>query len=210
MTARQLEQMIIAICPWNKWDLDQRTRDLRNAQIIPIGGRGKFTPEIGPKIAAAILLSLASERPGNAAESVNSYGALLSSEGLTLLEVVTDHLRSVQGAQGVKSTTLCRSRLEASIDYLDGSRRTFGGQQQGLARVDLTLSGTLLVTIATEKTPITAIKVAVKETGGSYDRMQTDQRIERDPQNDSRRVERRVFPAESCPGWILNMQRAHP
>lgn len=58
MRAREFEVGLASMGPWTRSALDQCTRQLREAGLLPVGGRGPHAPDIDAEHAAAILIAL--------------------------------------------------------------------------------------------------------------------------------------------------------
>lgn len=165
MRAREFESSLIGLSPWRPSEIDQRTRGLRDAGMLPVGGRGLNAPDIEPQHAAAILLSLAaSDRAPDAVDAARTRLEMVPVEGKSpaatqnfataLAAILSDPDYKLK----VKRVVVCRTWPEASIEYrgTHGKREfvtyrpaDFPKQGYGFAaRVDTTLDGGLLHQLA--------------------------------------------------------------
>jgi hypothetical protein len=77
MRARELELLLGEWTPRSKSDLDIRMRKLREARLLPIGGRGPYAPEVGPREAATVLIAICASRQAvDAADAVRVFASL--------------------------------------------------------------------------------------------------------------------------------------
>jgi hypothetical protein len=78
MRARELELLLGELTPRSKSDLDIRMRKLREAKLLPTGGRGPNAPHIGPREAATMLIAICCSRQAvDAAQAVPVFASLL-------------------------------------------------------------------------------------------------------------------------------------
>jgi hypothetical protein len=77
MRARELELLLGKFTPRSKSDLDIRMRKLREAKLLPTGGRGPHAPHIGPREAATMLIAICASRQAvDAAKAVGVFSSL--------------------------------------------------------------------------------------------------------------------------------------
>ncbi|MCW0235305.1 MAG: hypothetical protein OJJ21_17025 [Ferrovibrio sp.] len=62
MIARRFEDAVRRFSPFSQSTIDHTARQLREAGMLPIGGRGNAAPEITPQHAASFLAALAAPR----------------------------------------------------------------------------------------------------------------------------------------------------
>jgi len=165
MRAREFERSLEVMSPWRASEIDQRMRGLREAGLLPVGGRGLNAPDIEPEHAAAILVSLAAtERAADAAEAVRAYSAMLLVAGKRFGETPSfgESLAAILGDSAdelkVEEVVVCRTWPEAVVKFRGPRRRLETAvyrpersppQGYGFgARVDTTLMGGLLQQIA--------------------------------------------------------------
>jgi hypothetical protein len=78
LRARELELLLGELTPRSSSDLDIRMRKLREAKLLPTGGRGPNAPHIGPREAATMLIALSCSRQAvDAAAGVPVFASLL-------------------------------------------------------------------------------------------------------------------------------------
>jgi hypothetical protein len=78
MRARELELLLSELSPRSKSDLDIRMRKLREAKLLPTGGRGPNAPHIGPRDAATMLIAICCSRQAvDAAQALPVFASLL-------------------------------------------------------------------------------------------------------------------------------------
>ncbi|CAO3351904.1 hypothetical protein [Azospirillum melinis] len=120
MNAKGLERFLVSLTPWGATEIDQRTRNLRVARMLPTGGgRGLNAPEIGPEQAATVLISLAvSDRAVDAVQSVLTYAPLKPATGgqfdgfgacETFGEALTLILEDYGAKYDVEEVVICRT-----------------------------------------------------------------------------------------------------
>jgi hypothetical protein len=79
MRARELELLLGELTPRSKSDLDIRMRKLREAKLLPTGGRGPNAPHISPREAATMLIAICCSRQAvDAADAVSVFASLLA------------------------------------------------------------------------------------------------------------------------------------
>src|SRR5262245_9743467 len=69
MTARELEALLRLLSHYTESEIDQRTRPLRDWNLIPHGPRGANAPHLEPHHAALVLLTMVSRRAVDAGET---------------------------------------------------------------------------------------------------------------------------------------------
>lgn len=78
MRAKQFERVIASFTTWSESDVDQRVRRLREARLLPVGGRGLNAPSLTPRDGALILISIAAaENAVDAGRLVELYANLI-------------------------------------------------------------------------------------------------------------------------------------
>lgn len=78
MRARELEVLLATLTPRSGSDLATRTQKLRDAKMLPVGGRGPHAPNISARHAANILMACAGCRNSvDSAEAVRAYSNLI-------------------------------------------------------------------------------------------------------------------------------------
>lgn len=156
MRVRELEIFIAGLTPWTASEIDQRTRRLREAKMLSVGGRGPYAPAATARDAARILISLAASF--NATEAVNSvrtYGPMApAAGGATLEQELESMLADPSKAQDVLEVVVCKDWPDATVRWKGGASRRF---QRAKACSDdrpfaafsvTTLSGDLLLQLA--------------------------------------------------------------
>ena len=78
MRVREFERLLAAqTSNWSASEIDQRTRALRAAGKLPVGGHGLNAPDVQAEQAAMILIALAAtERASASVEAVDNYASL--------------------------------------------------------------------------------------------------------------------------------------
>lgn len=138
MNSKDLERFLVTLTPWSATEIDQRTRNLRVARMLPTGGgRGPNAPEVGPEQAANVLISLAvSDRAVDAVQSVVTYAPLKPATGgrwdgfggcETFADALTLILEDYGDKYGVEEVVICRTWPMAIITRKapDGEVQTF-------------------------------------------------------------------------------------
>lgn len=132
MRAREFEKLLALLDPkpWTASEIDQRTRGLRDAGLLPVGGRGLNAPHITAQHAALILISLAATN--SAVETVEAVPAYASMEAVgpdTLFSgqvMFADALGGIladrYGMMEILEVFICRTWPEAKIKYQRGGR----------------------------------------------------------------------------------------
>ena len=131
MNSKDLERFLVTLGPWGATDVDQRTRNLRVARMLPTGGgRGPNAPEITAENAATVLISLAvSDRAVDAVQSVLTYAPLQPATGMkidgyaadgfagreTFAEALTLILEDYGYKYGIEEVVVCRTWPMARI-----------------------------------------------------------------------------------------------
>jgi len=69
MTARELEALLRLLSHYTESEIDQRTRPLRDRNLIPHGPRGANAPHLEPHHAALVLLTMVSRRAVDAGKT---------------------------------------------------------------------------------------------------------------------------------------------
>jgi hypothetical protein len=78
MRVRELELLLGQLTPRSKSDLDIRMRKLRQADLLPKGGRGPNAPNIGARDAAMMIIAICCSRHAvDAADAVPVFASLL-------------------------------------------------------------------------------------------------------------------------------------
>lgn len=168
MRARQFEKQLALLepNPWSASEIDQRTRGLRDAGFLPVGGRGLNAPHIMPQHAALILISLAAtNRAVETADATRAYASLEPVNPLAPFAGQTmfaDALGAILSDPyfrlKVSAVVVCRTWQEAIIKYRHGRRerstiyRPPGSLElnsySNRVREDLTLGGGILQQLA--------------------------------------------------------------
>ncbi|MBK1839966.1 hypothetical protein JHL17_21400 [Azospirillum sp. YIM B02556] len=143
---------------WPASDLDVRTRQLRERDMLPKGGRGLHAPDIGPDHAATILIAMASaSKAVDAGVRVLDYWGLASAAIVDGLGAATFHdgltavLSDPALANRVDHVRVCRSWPEARIS-IQGAELVYRNPcapiDKSHVREDLTFDGALIHQLA--------------------------------------------------------------
>jgi len=134
MRARQFEKQLARLLldqqPWSASEIDQRTRGLREAGLLPVGGRGLNAPDITSRHAALILISLAAtNRAVQTADAARAYASMepvnpdAPFAGQTMFAdalgaILNDPYLELE----VSTVVICRTWQEAIIKFRRGGR----------------------------------------------------------------------------------------
>lgn len=121
---------------YGRYDADQRAMSLRNALLLPKGGRGKYAPHLEPVHMGRLLIGLtASNTAKEAAKTVIEYANMSAIgeqlfEGADDLETALTEIFKGEFEDGkfkldVKEIVICRSWPEVVIILMDGRCFTF-------------------------------------------------------------------------------------
>lgn len=120
-TIKQLERRLETQTPWGPSELDQRTRRLREAGILPSAGRGRHAPDLCAADIATILLSLAAPLAVSAVATAKALAAIPCADGRVLLDVLTEILNDADELSRVAEIRIFKSWPRAEILRADGS-----------------------------------------------------------------------------------------
>src|SRR5438045_3744774 len=130
MRAREFESELSALSFWSPSEIDQCTRQLRQAGLLPIGGRGLNAPDITPEHAALILIGLAAaRRAADVKAAVQTYasmpalgeaffGAETFARALTLM---LSSWRTLRSELKIKGVVVCTTWPEAAVHFWSGA-----------------------------------------------------------------------------------------
>lgn len=134
MNNKQFERAICGLSNFRPFALDERTRALRTAGLLPYGARGPHAPQISPDSAAKVLISLASEDAKNAPELVLKFWSMVEKDGNFLScsfgETLADILTDLSWKCDVSQVSLCRTFPMALITLKNGEITRFGPEDQ--------------------------------------------------------------------------------
>lgn len=166
MNSKDLERFLAKRTTWREGDVDQRTRLLRAARMVPTGARGTNAPDISAEHAATVLLSLAvSDRAADAVAAVLTYAPLQPASGgrfdgfagkETFADALTDILEDHETRYRIAEVVICKSWPMARIstrspegetkDYAYGAAPS--DVRTDTVRIETRISGSFLRTLA--------------------------------------------------------------
>lgn len=131
MTSKELERLLAALTHFGPAYLDQLTRALRAAALLPASGRGRAATALVPIDVARYLISVgAADQPARAPAAGELYTALKQRSGgrnwPTLLIGMTALLAEREQAALLASLVICRSTPLATISLTDGDEIRYG------------------------------------------------------------------------------------
>lgn len=159
VSARKFEQHLLSQSGglWSSAHMDAVHRTLQAAGLVTKGGHGVNAPDCTPLEAAHLLLALVAERPADAAETVNQYQGLESTDGSGFLLGFLRHcLEAPAHAGEVETVTFFRTWPRAEVWKTDGTGITFEHPeaQPRAAYTSLTIRGSLLAALALSLLPV--------------------------------------------------------
>ena len=148
---------------WPQADGIKRIRVLREAGLLPQGGRGGNAPDVGPRhVAVALIGFAASTNASHIAAAVETYGTMslvagnIAGNG-SFLEALTIVFENPHLAARIETLRICRSWPEARIvarrDDRDPEMAHYARAADRAAardrhlRIDVTLAGALIRTL---------------------------------------------------------------
>jgi hypothetical protein len=131
MTSKELERLVAALTHFGRAHLDQLTRALRAAGLLPASGRGRAAMPLAPIDVARYLIALgAAEQPSRSPAACELYAGLKHRGGSqnwpTLLVGMTTLLAERDLAVQLASLVICRSTPLAIISLTDGDEVRYG------------------------------------------------------------------------------------
>jgi len=156
MRVKEFEREIAALTPFGATALDQRTRSLREANMLPVGAPGPNAPHLDIRHAASILVSLAAETARDAARTVMTYECLVRQGrggGQKLfMEALWNILEDPDNRQDIAEVRINCSWPEALIVKKSGKRIVYlprkDTAEKFCASVDLVLRASALTMLA--------------------------------------------------------------
>ena len=135
MIVRELERVLVA-CGADASPLDVVTRQLRECGALPIGGRGKHAPQIGPQEAASVLLSYVATASVAGAvptallrmKDLARPQKMPARHGSSFVNVVATLLGDPAAAAEIEEVRVCRNMPLADIVYADRAVERFMGR----------------------------------------------------------------------------------
>ena len=132
MTGKELERLLGSLTALTATDLDLRTRKLRGARMVPVGGRGPHAPDYQAEHVATFLICIGgTESPSDAANAVLAYaplryvgvqfGGFLAED--TLADAITRCLADPRLAATVQAIRFCRSWPMVEMEYDEAGQR---------------------------------------------------------------------------------------
>jgi hypothetical protein len=132
MRAREFERDLAILAFWTRSEIDQCTRQLRQAGLLPVGGRGLNAPKITAMHASLILIGLtASHRAADIADAVEAYGSMpaltspldgAATFGEALASILTNWVE-LKPKRSINSIVVCSTWPEATINLTKAGRR---------------------------------------------------------------------------------------
>lgn len=165
MNSKDYERFLASRTPFSVGEIDQRTRLLRAARMVPTGARGTNAPDISAEHAATVVISLAaSDRVADAVQAVLAYAPLKPASdgqfegfaGETFADALTAILEDYEARYRITEVVVCRSWPMARIstraaegeikDYVYGVAPA--DVRTDTVRVETRLSGSFLRDLA--------------------------------------------------------------
>ncbi len=118
MTAKELERLLAVRTGFGAAHLDQTTRALRAAGLLPASRRGRGARALDGRDVAVMLIALAAaEQPAKAPAAVRMYAGLRRAGGdeATLVEALARAGTDVAEAAAIGTVLVCRSWPMATI-----------------------------------------------------------------------------------------------
>ncbi|MFO1154345.1 MAG: hypothetical protein U1E42_11895 [Rhodospirillales bacterium] len=113
MTAKELERLLALRTGFGQAHLDQTTRALRAAAILPASRRGRGARPLDGRDVALVLIALAAaEQPAKAPAAVCTYAGLRRAgdeSDATLVDTLTRALAHATEAARIRTVLVCRS-----------------------------------------------------------------------------------------------------
>jgi hypothetical protein len=132
MTGKELQRLLSAHAPRSTAELDHIGRILRDAALVPVGGRGPHVVEYNVDAAALFLIAAAaSPTIAEAATTAKTYAALKPvkasfAKAKTFADAVAATLTDIHNVRGVASVEINRTWPCASIVLKSGRRYDYG------------------------------------------------------------------------------------
>lgn len=125
MTAKELERILARLTGFGTAHLDQTTRALRAAGLLPPSPRGRgATPLTGADIATILIALAGAEQPAKTPAAVRAYAAMVQvggdSSSDTLAEALTRSAVDPLRAARIQTVLVCRSWPMATISIQGG------------------------------------------------------------------------------------------
>lgn len=120
MTAKELERILARLTGFGPAHLDQTTRALRAAGLLPPSPRGRgATPLIAADIATILIALASAEQPARTPAAVRAYASMVEVGGEgepgTLSEALAENATDPQLAARIQTVLVCRSWPMATI-----------------------------------------------------------------------------------------------
>ncbi|MFO1127845.1 MAG: hypothetical protein U1E66_05335 [Rhodospirillales bacterium] len=119
MTAKELERLLALRTGFGAAHLDQTTRALRAAGLLPAGRRGRGARSLDGTDAAMLLLALAAaDQPARAPFAARTYADLRlvgSGTPSTLVDAIAAATTDLNQAAAIRTVLICRSWPMATI-----------------------------------------------------------------------------------------------
>jgi hypothetical protein len=172
MTAKELERLLAARTGFGAAHLDQTTRALRAAGLLPESRRGRGARALTGADVAVVLIALAAAgQPAKAPAAVRTYAGLRQvgdEDGLTLAEALACASVDAGRAATIRTVLVCRSWPMATIskphgyEIIEERYLALAGPAASMheAPIFCGLSGRLLQLVAKAITPGRAVERA--------------------------------------------------
>lgn len=129
MTLSKFCESFSTLLSVNSLEVETRAKYLREAGMLPVGGRGLFAPEISEEDEAKIIFSIMSTGIQRNAPQTTIQCSALKKDGKdyssTLLEELTEILSSSEKAYNVEELVISRTFPKAVIKFTSGESFVF-------------------------------------------------------------------------------------